>query len=80
MILADGELVEGGFLRRFRLVVVLEINANDLVVLEAEVALVLCEGDRDLLLVVDVDDMQLGVSVGLHGLVTLVLIGKRHRW
>ena len=39
MFLADGELVEGGFPRRFRLVVVLEINADDLVALEAEVAL-----------------------------------------
>ena len=75
MILADGELVEGGFLCRFRVVVVLEINADDLVVLEAEVALVLCEGDRHLLLVVGVDDVQLGVAVGLHA---LVLVGERH--
>ena len=44
MILADGELAKGGFLRRFRVVVVLEINADDLVALEAEVALVLLEG------------------------------------
>ena len=61
---------------RFRVVVVLEINADDLVVLEAEVALVLREGDRHLLLVVGVDDVQLGVAVGLH---VLVLIGERHR-
>ena len=73
--LADGELAEGGFLHRFRLVVVLEINADDLVALEAEVALVLREGDRHLLLVVGVDDVQLGVAVGLH---VLVLVGERH--
>ena len=47
--------------------------------LEAEVALVLHEGDRHLLLVVGVDDVQLGVVVGLHGLVSLVLVGERHR-
>ena len=80
MFLADGELVEGGFLHLFRLVVVLEINADDLVALEAEVALVLREGDRHLLLVVGVDDVQLGVAVRLHGVVALVLIGERHRW
>lgn len=79
VILADGELAQGGFLRRFRVVVVLEINADDLVALEAEVALVLCEGHRHLLLVVIVDDVQLGVAVCLHGLVTLVLVGERHR-
>lgn len=75
VILADGELAEGGFLRRFRLVVVLEINVDDLVALEAEVALVLREGDRHLHLIVGVDDVQLGVAVGLHA---LVLIGGRH--
>ena len=82
MFLADGELAEGGFLRRFRLVVVLEINVDDLVALEAEVALVLREGegDRHLLLVVGVDDVQLGVVVRLHGVVALVLIGEYHRW
>ena len=79
VILADGELAEGGFLRRFRVVVVLEINADDLVALEAEVALVLREGDRHLLLVVGVDDVQLGVAVRLHGVVALVLVGERHR-
>ena len=57
MILADGELAEGGFLRRFRVVVVLEINADDIVALEVEVALVLHEGDRHLLLVIGVDDV-----------------------
>ena len=65
----------GRFLRCFRLVVVLEINADDLVALEAEVSLVLREGDRHLLLVVGVDDVQLGVAVGLH---VLVLVGERH--
>ena len=75
MFLADGELAEGGFLRGFRLVVVLEINADDLVALEAEVALVLREGARHLLVVVGVDDVQLGVAVGLHA---LVLVGERH--
>ena len=74
MFLADGELAEGGFLHRFRLVVVLEINADDLVALEAEVALVLREGGRHLL-VIGVDDVQLGVAVGLHA---LVLVGERH--
>ena len=79
MILDDGELAEGGFLRSFSVIVVLEINADDLVALEAEVALVLREGDRHLLLVVGVDGVQLGVAVRLHGVVTLVLIGERHR-
>ena len=38
-------------------------------------ALVLREGDRHLLLVVGVDDVQLGVAVGLH---FLELVGERH--
>ena len=80
MILADGVLAEGGFLRRVRLVAVLEINADDLVALETEVALVLHEGDCHLLIVLCVDDVQLGVAVCLHGLVALVLVGERHRW
>ena len=64
--LADGELAEGRFLRCFRRVVVLKINADDLVALEAKVALVLREGDRHLLLIVGVDHVQLCVAVGLH--------------
>ena len=79
VILADGELAEGGFLRRFRVFVVLEINADDLVALEAEVVLVLREGDRHLLLVVGVDDVQLGVAVRLHDVVALLLVGECHR-
>ena len=39
-------------------------------------ALVLREGDRHLLLVVGVDDVQLGVAAGLHA---LVLVDECHR-
>ena len=47
--------------------------------LEAEVALILREGDLHLLLVVGVDDVQLGVAMRLHGVFALVLVGERHR-
>ena len=66
MILADGELDEGGFLIFAMVVGVLHINSDDLVALELEVSLVLLDGGRRLVQVVGVDHVQLGVAVGLH--------------
>ena len=66
MILADGELDEGGFLIFANVVGVIHINSDDLVVLELEVSLVLLDGGRRLMQVIGVDHVQLGVAVGLH--------------
>ena len=89
MILADGELDEGGFLIFAMVVGVLHINPDDLVALEFEVSLVLLDGGRCLVQVVGVNHVQLGVSVGLHlhefpgeshGLEQLVLLQHGFSW
>ena len=66
MILADGELDEGGFLIFAMVVGLLHINSDALVAIELEVSLVLLDGGRRLVQVVGVDHVQLGVAMGLH--------------
>jgi len=56
-----------------------QINPDDLVALEPEVVLVLLEEGLHLLLVIGVDDVQLGVAVRLHDVVALLLVGECHR-
>ena len=62
MILANGELDEGGFLIFAMVIGVLHINSDDLVALELEVLLVLLDGGRRLVQVVGVDHVQLCVA------------------